>query len=139
MRVTPYLTFSGNAQEAMDLYTEAFKTEVMQVMRYKDVPPNPDFPIPDGYGDKVIQAMLKMGEDFFIRMCDCGPGHDLKDNPTEMISIAIEEVTAEEVTHIFNTLAREGKVGMPLEKTFYSSLAGVVYDKFGVMWNLVAK
>ena len=84
-----------------------------------------------------MQCTLNIGSDF-IRLSDCGPGHDLNAQETERISLAVEADT-DSVRHAFSVLAEEGCVGMPLEETFYSPCAGVVFDKFGVMWNLVAQ
>lgn len=137
MKVRPYLTFNGNCGEAIALYKKAFQTDTLQVMRFSDLPPNPDFPIPEGFQDRILQVTLPFGDDF-IRMSDCEPGQPLNDPESERISLAIE-ASVDEVTYAFTLLAQEGYVGMPLEKTFYSPCAGVVFDKFGVMWNFVGQ
>ena len=62
---------------------------------------------------------------------------DLPQDPeSERISLAVEAST-EEVKHAFCVLSEEGRVGIPLAETFYSPCTGVVFDKFGVMWNLI--
>ncbi len=137
MKIRPYLTFNGNCQEAIDLYKKAFKTDTINLMYFSDIPSSPDFQIPVEYKSKVVQATMKFGDDF-IRLSDCGPGADLNDPESERISIAVE-TNIEEVQYAFNILAKEGHVGIPLEETFYSPCAGVVFDKFGVMWNFVGQ
>ncbi len=137
MKIRPYLTFSGNCQEAIDLYKKAFKTDIIQVMRFSDMPPNPNFPVPGEFKNQIVQATLKFGDDF-IRLSDCGPNHKLNDPESERISLAIE-AGVDDVKYAFDIIAKEGRVGIPLAKTFYSPLAGVVFDKFGVMWNFVGQ
>lgn len=137
MKVRPYLTFNGECNEAIRLYKNAFSTDILQIMHFRDLPPSPDFPIPDEYKDRVVQVTLKIGDDF-IRMSDCGPGMKLNDRESERISIAVE-CSVDEVRRAFSALSAEGRVGMPLGETFYSPCAGVVFDKFGVMWNFVAQ
>jgi PhnB protein len=137
MEIRPYLTFGGNCAEAVELYKRAFKTEAIQVMRFSDMPPNPNFQLPAGYGDKVLQATLRFGDNY-IRMSDCGPGQPLNDPESERVSLAVE-TGVEDTKHAFGVLAETGRVGMPLSETFYSPCAGVVFDKFGVMWNFSAK
>ncbi|NLW77980.1 MAG: VOC family protein [Ruminococcaceae bacterium] len=137
MKIRPYLTYNGNCQEAITLYKRAFKTEVIQIMRFSDLPPNPDFAIPEDYLNRVVQCTLQFGDDF-IRMSDCGPGQPLNDPESERISLAIE-AGVDVVQYAFGVLAEDGRVGMPLAKTFYSPCAGVVFDKFGVMWNFVGQ
>lgn len=137
MKAVNYLTFSGNCAEAIELYKNAFNTTTIDVMTFGQLPPNPGFEFPDSFKDKILQATLKTS-DSFIRLSDCGPGHPLNESETERTAIAIEEVSVEFVKHAFATLAKEGRVAMELQETFYSECFGVVFDKFGVMWNLSA-
>ncbi len=137
MNIRPYFTFNGECGEAIELYKRAFKTDVIQVLRFCDMPPVPGFQIPEEYKQRVVQATIKMGDDF-MRMSDCGPGQNLNAPESERLSIAVE-TSVDEIKHIFSVVAEEGRVAMPLSETFYSPCAGVVFDKFGVMWNLVAQ
>jgi PhnB protein len=137
MKIRPYLTYSGTCEEAITLYKRAFKTEPIDMMRFSDIPPNPNYPIPDGYKDKILQCRMAFGDDY-IRLSDCGPGTKLNDPESERVSIAVE-TSVEDVKYAFNVLAEDGRVGMSLAETFYSPCAGVVFDKFGVMWNFVAQ
>ena len=134
MEIRPYLTFNGDCNEALALYKRAFKTDMLEVMRFSDMPKNPAWAIPDEYQNRIVQATLKFGENF-IRMSDCGPRQPPANSAeTERISIAVE-TDADAARHAFAVLAEEGRVGMELSETFYSPCAGVVFDKFGVMWN----
>jgi PhnB protein len=137
MKIRPYLTYNGTCAEAIELYKRAFKADTLQVMRFSDMPPNPNFQIPDEYRDRILQATMQFGDDY-IRLSDCGPGQPLNDPESERISLAVE-TTVDAVQYAFAVLAEEGRVGMPLAETFYSPCAGVVFDKFGVMWNFVAQ
>lgn len=42
-----------------------------------------------------------------------------------------------DISICFTVLTEEGKVGIPLQQTFFSPCHGVVFDKYGVMWNFV--
>jgi PhnB protein len=37
---------------------------------------------------------------------------------------------------IFNALADGGKVGMPLQQTFWAARFGMVTDRFGIPWMI---
>ena len=138
MKIRPYITFDGQCVEAIELYKRAFKTDTLEIICFDQMPPIPDYALPDEYKSQIMQATLKFGDDF-IRMSDCGyrPDFKLNEQESERISLAIE-ADAEVIKHAFSVFAEEGRVGMPLTETFYSPCAGVVFDKFGVMWNLVA-
>ena len=134
IKIRPYITLNGQCAEAIELYKKAFKTDTIEIAKFSDMP---NAEIPEDFKDKILQCTLKFGDDF-IRLSDCGPNHKLKDPESERISLAIE-ADVEAVKFAFDILAEEGRVGMPLAKTFYSSCAGVVFDKFGVMWNFVGQ
>ena len=138
MKIRPYITFDGQCAEAIELYKRAFKTDTLDCQLFSDMPPIPNYTLPEEYKTRVMQATMKFGYDF-IRMSDCGyaPGFKLNEQESERISLVIE-ADAEEVKHAFDVLAEEGRVAMPLTETFYSLCAGVVFDKFGVMWNFSA-
>jgi len=138
MEIRPYLTYNGDCSEALELYKRAFKTETLDVMKFSDMPPNPEWVIPEAYLNRIVQATLKLGENY-IRMSDCGPGiPGANVVETERISISVE-ADVESTQYAFAVLAEAGRIGMDLTETFYSVCAGVVFDKFGVMWNFSAK
>jgi len=134
MEIRPYLTFNGSCAEAVELYKRAFDIGSISIMRFSDIP---GFDVPPEYGERIAQATMMFGDNF-IRMSDRGPNHAANTVSTDLISIAVEG-TVEETRRAFEVLADGGRIGMALAKTFYSPCAGVVYDKFGIMWNFSAK
>ncbi len=70
MKIRPYLTYNGNCGKAIELYKRAFKTEILQLMRFADLPSNPESPISEEIKNMILQATMKLG-DGFIRMSDC--------------------------------------------------------------------
>ena len=103
-------------------------------MKFSDMPPNPDMQIPDDQKDWILQATISFGDNF-LRMSDSIG--ELNDVSTDRIGIVIESST-DIIKHAFGILAEEGKVKMPLQETFFSPAYGIVYDKYGIMWNLAA-
>lgn len=138
MKIRPYITFNGQCAEAIELYKRAFDTDTLELTLFSQMPPMPNYTLPDEYKSRVMQATLKIGNDF-IRMSDCGysPDFVLNEQETERISLAIE-ASIDDIKRAFDIFSEEGRVAIPLVETFYSPCAGVVFDKFGVMWNLAA-
>ena len=138
MKIRPYVTFDGQCAEAIELYKRAFNTDTMECLLFSSMPPVPGYELPEEYKTRVMQATLKLGDDF-IRMSDCGykPGFKLNEAESERISLCIEADEAV-IRHACEVLGEEGRIAMPLMKTFYSPCTGVVFDKYGVMWNLAA-
>jgi PhnB protein len=136
MQIRPYLSFHGECQEAIKLYTKAFNIEKSEIMRFGDMPESPDNPlqISDEQKDWILQATLPFGDNF-MRLSDSP--REINDAPTDRIGIVVES-SAEIVEKAFGVLKEEGRVIMHLQQTFFSPSYGIVIDKFGVMWNLAA-
>ena len=132
MEIRPYLSFKGECNDAIALYSRAFNTSVIDMMRYGDVPGGP--PVEEEKKKQVLQATLRFGDNF-IRMSDSFG--ELNDVTSERVAIAVE-CKEEEVRLAFSVLSEQGKVEMPLQNTFFSPCYGIVVDKYGVMWNLAA-
>jgi predicted 3-demethylubiquinone-9 3-methyltransferase (glyoxalase superfamily) len=59
-KITPFLWFDGNAEEAMNLYVSVFKnSKIVNVRRYGDAGPGPKGTVMTG-ANGVMQAMLQM-------------------------------------------------------------------------------
>ena len=56
----------------------------------------------------------------------------------EGVSLALTARDDAQAKRFFNALAAGGKVTQPLVKTFFSSSFGMVSDKFGVHWMVIA-
>ncbi|PTT91922.1 VOC family protein, partial [Pseudomonas sp. HMWF005] len=49
-------------------------------------------------------------------------------------SISLNVDSIAEAEHVFNALASDGRVDMPLEATFWAVRFGMLVDRFGVPW-----
>ncbi|MGZ7096462.1 MAG: hypothetical protein ACXVHU_08345, partial [Methanobacterium sp.] len=90
--------------------------------------------ISEGQKNWILQATLPFGDNF-IRMSDSIG--ELNDASSDRVGIVVED-NADMVKHAFEVLSEEGNVSMPMQETFFSPAYGIVYDKYGVMWNLAA-
>ncbi len=106
------------------------------VMRFKDSPeaPPPGC-VPAGCEGKVMHAELRIGETVMMLADARCTGKPVFQGFCMNLTVA----TAGEVDPIFNALAEGGQVQIPLAKTFFSARFGMVVDKFGVGWMIVAR
>lgn len=136
MQIQPYLSFKGVCSEAIAFYRDALGAEELFRMHFRDAPPDPQRPpIPPEFADKVMHATLRVGQSILM-MSD---GGCMTQNGTFSgfsLSVAAEDVPSAE--HWFNALAKDGKVMMPFQKTFWSPGFGMVADRFGVSWMVTA-
>src|SRR3954447_3495108 len=129
LAIQPYLFFGGRCEEAIEFYRKALGAEVEMLARFKESPePNPN--LPDCFDDKVMHCMIRIGETRLMAsdgMCEGQPNFD-------GFSLSITVPEEAEAERVFNALAEEGLVTMPLEKTFWSPKFGMLSDRFGVGW-----
>lgn len=131
MKIDPYLFFEGRCDEALSFYRDALGAEIIAVMRYKESPKQGH--IPPGSEEKIMHAELRIG-DTTIMASDgmCGGEPNFQGFAT-VLSLTGEA----DARRIFQALADGGEVTMPLSKTFYSPLFGMVKDRFGLQWMIM--
>jgi PhnB protein len=140
MKVEPYLMFEGRCAEALAFYRSALGATVTTLMHFKDNPDPAGAPgCPDGSGagpspDMVMHAEFSVGETTVMASDGMGSGR----TQFQGISLALSAASADEATRLFNALADGGQVQMPLAKTFFSQAFGMVADRFGVPWMVIA-
>ncbi len=134
MQVQSYLFFDGNCEQALEFYKKALGAQVEMLMRYKESPePPPPGMVPPGFENKVMHSSFRIGATTVMAADDC-TGHPKFGGFSLAISVA--DVAATQ--RVFNALADGGKVTMPLAKTFWSPSFGMLTDRFGVGWMVMA-
>ena len=124
--VNPYIAFKGNCREAIEFYKSALDAEVLFVQTVGDSPMSDMGP-----AENIIHCSLRVGNST-IMMCD-----DMRPSTPASggnISLAIGLNDPERGRQIFGSLSKEGSVVMPLEKTYWAEVFGVLTDKFGITW-----
>jgi PhnB protein len=132
MQVQPYLVFEGRCDEAIEFYQKALGAKVDMLMRFKEAPDQSM--VSPGSAEKVMHAAVHVG-DTQILMSD---GRCQGSAKFDGFSLAISAASDAEADRMFNALADGGQVRMPMQKTFFASRFGMVADKFGVGWMVLA-
>ena len=136
MRVEPYLFFNGRCEEAIAFYQQALGAEVTLQMRMNEAPdPPPPGAIPEGFENKIMHANLRIGE--MNLMVSDGNSNMQPSFKGFTLSLGVDDAVQAE--RAFNALSAGGKVVMPLGKTFWSPCFGMLEDRFGVGWMVIAQ
>jgi PhnB protein len=136
MQVQPYLFFEGRCEEAIAFYQRTLGAEVTMLMRFKDSPePPPPGMVPPGSEDKVMHASLRIGETTVM----ASDGRCAGQPRFGGISLSLSVPDAAEADRLFAALGGGGQVQMPIGRTFFSPRFGIVADRFGVSWMIVAE
>jgi PhnB protein len=131
--VHPFLSFGGRCEEAIAFYCTALDAKVEMLRHFKESPePLPGMPL--DWGDKVMHAILTIGASRVMATDGCWA---TRQSSECSLSLTLPDEAA--AHHAFATLAKDGTVGMPLEKTFWSPCFGMVTDRFGISWMVTVE
>src|SRR6201991_466987 len=106
-RLNPYLSFNGNARQAMEFYKEVFGGE-MTLSTFGDFGSTDT---PDA--DKVMHSQLEAPNGFTLMGSDTPEG--MSYNPGDTITVSLSGDDTAELHGYWEKLAAGGKVTMPLE------------------------
>jgi PhnB protein len=136
MQVQPYLFFDGRCEEAIEFYRKALGAEVGMLMRFKDSPePCPEGMVPPGAENKVMHAVLRVGDTTVM----ASDGRCTGAPQFQGFSLSLDAKDDVDAKRLFDALSDGGQVQMPLGETFFASSFGMVADKFGVPWMVIAE
>src|SRR5947199_1580981 len=114
-KITPFLWFDGNAEEAMNFYTSIFKnSKIGRITRYGDAGPGPK--------GTVMSATFQLEGQEFMAL-NGGPQYKF----TEAISLLVNCKTQQEVDTLWAKLSEGGEEGP----------CGWLKDKFGLSWQII--
>ena len=133
MSFSPYIHFQGNCAEAMQAYAKIFGATDLQMMRYADAPPSAG--MPSSGSDKIMHAHLTAGGQPLMAS-DWPDGMPGEPQASVSVTHAVKDVARGR--SIFDRLADGGAVTMPYGPTFWSTGFGMVKDRFGTHWMIMA-
>jgi PhnB protein len=133
---TPYLTFNGRCEEALDFYKKALGAKVEMMMRFKESPePPPPGVLLPGSDNWIMHSCLRINGEAVMATDGCAQGTP----KFEGFSLSINAKDEAEADRMFNALSNGGEVRMPLGKTFFAKRFGMVADRFGVGWMVIVE
>ncbi|MDP6652443.1 MAG: VOC family protein [Gammaproteobacteria bacterium] len=102
--------------------------------RFKDMPPNPEFPLSEDAMEKVMHVALQIDENTMLMGADSfsTPEHQLVSGNN--FSFAVDVKSTEQADQLFARLSEGGEVTMPMSQMFWGSYFGTCKDKFGINW-----
>jgi predicted 3-demethylubiquinone-9 3-methyltransferase (glyoxalase superfamily) len=114
-KITPFLWYDGQAEEAVNFYVSVFKnSKIVSMARYGEAGPGPK-------GSVMTAAFQLEGQDFVA----LNGGPQFKFTPA--ISFVVNCETQQEVDELWDQLSDGGR----------KDRCGWLQDKFGVSWQIV--
>lgn len=113
-KITPFLWFDNQAEEAANFYTSIFKnSKIVKIVRYGEAGPGPK-------GSAMTAVFQLEGQDFIA--LNGGPHFKF----TEAISLSVDCKTQKEVDEFWNRLSEGGEKGQ----------CGWLKDRYGLSWQV---
>jgi len=114
-KITPFLWFDNNAEEAIQFYTSIFKnSKILLTSRFGEGGPGKD-------GKFMTGTIQLEGQEFMV--LNAGPAFKF----TEAISLFVRCENQEEVNYFWERLSEGGQ----------ESRCGWLKDKFGLSWQII--
>lgn len=135
-RVSTYLNFPRNTEEAFNFYKSVFGGEfVGGIHRFSEVPSQPSQP-PMAEEDKnlVMHIALPILGGHMLMGTDAPASMGFTVNTGNNVYLNLEPDTRAETDRLFAALSAGGKVEVPLQEMFWGDYFGSCTDKFGVQW-----
>lgn len=134
-KLNPYISFNGNAKEAIAFYKTVFGgTVTMSTFKEGGMPPSD--PVD---ADKIMHAELIADNGMTLMLSDTPPG--MPYNPGANISISLSGDNEEELKGYWNKLSVGAQIAVPLDKAPWGDTFGMLTDTFGIGWlvNIAAR
>ena len=124
--MNPYLSFDGNARQAMEYYRSVFGGEL--TMNTFGEFGNADQP----GADKIMHAQLNADQGITLMASDMPPGMDHQ--PGNSMTVSLSGDDAGQLRGYWEKLTEGGSVSMPMEKQMWGDEFGMCTDQYGVPW-----
>lgn len=132
MTLTPqiYLSFDGRCEAAFRFYEERLGATRGGMFPYANSPMAYD--VPAEWGAKIMHGSITLGGLTFAG-ADLPPG---RYEQAKGFRIFLEPDEPSEAERLFEALAENAWIEMPITETFWSLRFGVLTDQFGIPWTI---
>ena len=130
MQLNPYLFFNGQCEAAFRFYERSLGAKIVAMMPHAGTPAEGQ--VPPEWRDKIIHARLVLGDQVLMGS-DAPPDHFEKPQGFS-VTLGIDDPADPE--RIFNALAENGTIRMPIQQTFWALRFGMLVDRFGIPWMI---
>jgi PhnB protein len=128
MQLATYLSFRGQCEEAFRCYEATLGGRVGPIFRYAGT--SLASQVPADWQDKIMHGSMTIG-DQVLMAADVAP--ERYEEP-KGFSLSLQIKDTSEAERVFNDLAKNGRIVMPLEETFWAARFGMLVDRFGIPW-----
>ncbi|MEU5654907.1 VOC family protein [Streptomyces sp. NPDC047737] len=124
-RLNPYLSFAGDARQAMEFYKTVLGGD-LTLHTFGDMGGGA------GQSDKIMHGTLETPAGFTLMGADNPPGTEHQAGNNFAVSLSGDD--PDELRGYWERLSDGGNVSVPLEKQMWGDVFGMCTDRFGIAW-----
>lgn len=128
--IDTYLTFDGNCAEAMNFYQSTLGGE-LSLMTMGESPMGEH--ATGANAGRIMHARLMLDGHMLMASDTMAGGHF---DGMHGFSLSLTYASVADAVRVFDAFAHGGKVGMPMQQTFWVERFGMVTDRFGTPWMI---
>jgi len=129
-KLTPYLMFNGNCEEALNFYKDALDGNFPYMGRYGESPMEVD----DDYKNKIMHAEFKWDGGAIMASDHMKGAGFTSEASGSNVHLNLSFIDEAEMMDVFNKLKSGGNVTMEVDEMFWGDKFGMLQDKFGIHW-----
>jgi PhnB protein len=131
MKVSPYLNYGGNCEDAFRFYEKHIGAKVTFMMTHEQAPAPGN--VPDNWKKKILYAHMLIGESEIM-------GSDVPSErfePMRSVYLSLSVASNEEAERIHALFSQGGEIFMAMQETFFAHRFSMLRDKFGTSWMII--
>jgi len=130
MQINAYLLFNGRCEEAFKFYEKCLGGKIEVMFPHAGTPAESQ--VPPEWANKIMHARMTVGSNVLMGS-DAPPPHY---HQPAGFSVSLQTEDPAEADRLFQALAENGTVRMPIQKTFWAARFGMLVDRFGTPWMI---
>jgi PhnB protein len=134
-RVSTYLNFQGQTEEAFAAYAKTFGTEVTMLTRFSDLPAGPA-ELPAEERNLVLHAELPIAGGHVLMATDMLQSMGQRTRIGNNTTLNLEVDSREEADRLYGALSAGGSEGSPMADMPWGAYWGVTLDRYGIRWMI---
>lgn len=136
MKLTSYLIFNGQAEEAAHFYADLLGGKIENLYRYNSMPPSPEITVPEDCMQRILHGCITFSEGS-MSVADTLPGDERNfGQGGHMLTLACDSVEHAEKSYAKLAVGAQ-KIQCELSEAFFAKRYAEVVDRFGVLWAIM--
>jgi PhnB protein len=136
MKLSSYLMFNGQAEEAAAFYADLLGGKVEKLYRYSEMPPVACMsPIPADAAQRIMHGCVSFPGGT-IDLADTLPNDPRDFGSGHLLTLSCDSVAQAEAVY-GKLIPGARKVHCELQKVFYAERYGEIVDKYGILWAIM--